>query len=779
MRRIILAILCMMAISANGARMVDGVNYELDRENLTATVVALDNYGTYKGDIVIPEKLTLGNYTFTVVSIANSAFNGSGITSISMPKTIVEIGNYAFEDSYNLTSLSLPDGIKTIGERAFRNCKSINKLKLPNNDVLIKKSAFESLSNLTELTIPDGWTQIGNEKESNFFSNCESLRKVTIGKNVATIWSYAFSNCTSLTEIVCSNDGALTYIGPSAFTYCTSLTSMKFIPRSVKTLGVCAFSYCSALEEIYIPSNIEVIGSGFWNVKTTKLVIEDGTAPFTYSGSGRALLNATEVYLGRAIRGDVSYGQPFNTWDLKKLTFGPQFSCGTEWNFGKNVKEIYSYVTVPSVINCTFDENVYDNATLYVPKGTKAAYAAQSNFAPFFDIQEMTDGKPEVGSVFNINIGGNELSFKVTSNSPMEVEVAKADQAKVSGTVNIPKTVIIDGYTYSVTSIGAEAFIYCGNLTSVNIPNTVTNIGTFAFAECRGLISFTIPNSVKTIRMGAFMSCASLTSVTIPSSVTNIENAVFADCGSMVSIKVESRNTKYDSRNNCNAIIEKNTNTLISGCKNTVIPNSATIIGDGAFSSCLGLTSVTIPNSVISIGKRAFSNCIGLTSLTIPNSVISIGDIAFSGCSRLTTVTIPNSVTSIGESAFAGCKGLTTVIISKSVTSIGNLAFSSCYSLKDFYCFAEQVPTALDAFAPYPFGTLHVPASSINAYKTTIPWSRFRNIVALKEGDPSGIKAIKNGEQENNTPVYNLNGQRVDTPTKGIYIKNGRKVLVK
>ena len=107
----------------------------------------------------------------------------------------------------------------------------------------------------------------------------------------------------------------------------------------------------------------------------------------------------------------------------------------------------------------------------------------------------------------------------------------------------------------------------------------------------------------------------------------------------MKGIKVDAGNTKYDSRNNCNAIIETASNTLIAGCKNTIIPNSVTRIGGYAFSGCTGLTSVTIPNSLTSIGYHMFANCSGLTSVTIPNSVTSIGDYAFSGCSGLAEVT--------------------------------------------------------------------------------------------------------------------------------------------
>ncbi len=165
----------------------------------------------------------------------------------------------------------------------------------------------------------------------------------------------------------------------------------------------------------------------------------------------------------------------------------------------------------------------------------------------------------------------------------------------------------------SVTSIGNSAFYNCSGLTSINIPNSVTSIGNSAFYNCSGLTSINIPNSVTSIGSSAFSGCSSLTAITIPSGVTSIDVSSFYSCSSLTSIKVESDNQKYDSRNNCDAIIETSSNALIIGCKNTTIPNGVTSIGGSAFSNCSGLTSVTIPNSVESIGWSAFSDCISLT----------------------------------------------------------------------------------------------------------------------------------------------------------------------
>ena len=142
------------------------------------------------------------------------------------------------------------------------------------------------------------------------------------------------------------------------------------------------------------------------------------------------------------------------------------------------------------------------------------------------------------------------------------------------------------------------------------IPNTVTSIGAAAFYGCTGLTSVTIPNSVTSIARNAFGNCTGLTSITIPNSVTSIAKGAFSHCDGLTSIIVEGGNPVYDSRENCNAIIETASNTLIAGCQNTTIPNTVTIIGADAFNYCTSLTNITIPNSVTTIEERAFGGCI-------------------------------------------------------------------------------------------------------------------------------------------------------------------------
>ena len=286
------------------------------------------------------------------------------------------------------------------------------------------------------------------------------------------------------------------------------------------------------------------------------------------------------------------------------------------------------------------------------------------------------------------------------------------DPVFFTGTATVISKLIYNGQTMNVVGINGSAFRDCTSLTSITIPISVTSIGEYAFYRCTSLTSITIPESVTRIGGSAFAGCSSLTSITIGSGVTSIGYDAFYVCSSLTSIIVDNGNTVYDSRNNCNAIIETATNTLIAGCKNTIIPENVT-----------------------SIGYCGFYGCSSLTSVTIPNSVTSISDNAFRGCSSLTSITIPNSVTSIGNYAFYGCRSLTSITIGSGLTSIGESTFSDCRSLTDVFCYAENVPnTGSYVFynSPISSATLHVPAGSMNSYKAEYPWKEFGSIVAIE-----------------------------------------------
>ena len=460
---------------------------------------------------------------------------------------------------------------------------------------------------------------------------------------------------------------SVTSIGGGAFDGCGGLTSVT-IPNSVTSIESGAFYGCTGLTAVHITDLSAWCKINFENY------------------SSNPLYYAHNLYLkGEKVANLVI---PSDITEIKGRAFR---GCSglTSVTIGNNVKTIGGYtfygctsltsITIPNSVTSIGDYAFFGCSTLTsvtIPNNVKTI--GGYTFADCNSLTSVTIGDGVTAIGWRAFMGCKSLTSVIIPNS-----VTTIDSSVFEGCTSLTSATIGN----NVKTIGGYTFADCNSLTSVTIGNGVTSIGKRAFIRCTSLTSITIPDGVTSIGESAFYNCTGLTNITIPQSVTNIGDDAFNRCSALTSIQVVNGNTKYDSRESCNAIIETVTNTLVAGCKNTIIPNSVTSIGNSAFRGCTGPTSVTIPNNVTSIGDYAFDGCGGLTSVTIPNSV----------------------------------------------TSIGNYAFAWCYNLKEIYSLAKTPPTIYF----YTFSgvsrniPIYVPAGRRKAYRSADYWKEL-NIMSMQ-----------------------------------------------
>ena len=272
----------------------------------------------------------------------------------------------------------------------------------------------------------------------------------------------------------------------------------------------------------------------------------------------------------------------------------------------------------------------------------------------------------------------------------------------------------------SINTIGNHAFAG-SKISAIRIPNNIKEIKDGAFCGCELLTNVVIPDSIIHICDYAFSGCKSLTSITIPKSVNKIGIGVFSYNEGLKNILVDTYNKYYDSRNNCNAIIETSSNKLIAGCISTIIPNEIKSIGEDAFRGCYSMLSITLPSGIRSIENGAFFKCHNLTSITLPDTIKVIGNFVFESCDTMKSIILPNSVEKIGKGVFMFCKQLEYVSLSKNIKEVGPRAFFGCDSLKTIIFHVKDVSIGESAFYKCKDVKILIPKGLKRKYEEILP----------------------------------------------------------
>lgn len=446
------------------------------------------------------------------------------------------------------------------------------------------------------------------------------------------------------------------------------------IGKGIEEIQEHAFAACANMESISIPASVTVIGDGMFKycVSLDSVCIDDGNKTYDSRGGCNAIILSES---NRLLFGCKGTRIPASVECIGKDAF---YGC------------MIDSIVIPEGVT-----RIHDYAFVYCQNLTR------------IHISSTVDWIDECAFSFCSNITtitvdeGNE-----TYDSRDGCNAILCDEYLVRG---CNTTVIPSG----VKVIERMAFSQCANLRSIDIPEGVTTIRAGAFADCLSLRHVSLPSTLACLDAcggGQFYGCTSLDSIYIPGNVKEIGTGAFGGCSSLRSIIVDPRNKTFDSRGNCNAIIQTSEERLMSGCNSTIIPDGVMFIHEDAFSGS-GITAVDFPASVMEIDSMAFRGCDRCMSITVAadnpyyksdgsNSVVErktgrlvlgcattrflpgvtgIGAYAFASTPEV--LVLPDGIRDIGICAFANCRNLSAIIVPSSVKHIGRGAFSGCRRL--------------------------------------------------------------------------------------------------
>lgn len=664
-------------------------------------------YGAMTGveTINIPDSvISIGSYAFTQSDRPWESTAGCPASQINIGQNVKTIGDNAFWGITHVTELVIPDSVTDIGMNAFYgNSSQLSSLTLGTGLQNIDYSAFSQHPNITELVIPDNVISIGN-----YAFNCSNgdsqLQSLTIGAGITELSSYAFSYHRHVSELNVHFDNItvyddhclyqigknselqfsipitsdVTYVGDQAFA--ESAVQHVLWDAQLDYSDVPAFQNCSKLESFTIGDHVESVNVGqlLWNCSPTSIIVGKNLSSWIDTDGTLYKTNLTSI-----------------TVDAENTTFDSRDNCNaiirTETNsivvgcsntvIPDTVTAIESYafryasftsLVIPEhiiTINSWAFANCESLHTLILP--TSLQYLGAGAFAnsayPYIKVlvknpnmQFDTSYVRPFNSHDTIYANDNSTAhaFATSIGAPfVPLEIDDITWTIDDGSLIISGTGAIPDYQGDPYMINAPWSAFYSVIQSVEIGNSITAIGTWTFAESY-ITSAIIGSEVDNIRYGAFTRCPNLASIHIPATVHQMDTNPFRYCPNLSSITVDPENHIYDSRNDCNAIINTSSNSLLVGCSSTTIP----------------------VNTVVTISQHAFEGTYSASNLQIPEGVASIANFAFYNCDNLTSVKLPNSLQGLSEGVFQSTStdfGLTRLDLTDVTTVIGIPGYNS------------------------------------------------------------------------------------------------------
>lgn len=689
----------------------------------------------------------------SIKSYKTGAFSDTDLRSFVVPKTVTSIGQGIFSACDNLGAIEVEEGNPTYYSPAGSNAiieRATNRLiagcpatVIPEGVTTI--ASFALSTRILAVTLPESLTTI----ESNAFEGA-GLRYLHIPKNVTSIGMSAFPvshlqgiSVDSENTVYDSRNDCNCLIETATNTVLMGSASSE-IPEGIEAIGDAAFRY-NEIITVKLPQSLKRIGNtAFEGVWWRYLEIPSNVTTIDYSAFGNFKAKVCRV---------------------KCLT--------------------------PPTIDATTFTNVSPEARLIVPDGTKELYKNATGWNVFSTILE--ESEFQSSRTLHVATAGS-LSTLIP-----EDEIDNIENLTLTGQLNADDLSFIK---YNLCGVNQHGIVRILDMTNARIENDV--IGEYEMAGTITLEEIKFPNTLRSIGLSAFMN-SGVKKIVIPKSVTELGSDIFYRCKSLASISVEAGNPVFDSRENCNAIIETATNILRFGCRSTVVPASVVGLGETSFSGVTCLTSVDLPDGVRSIGKAAFWADEGLTSVRLSKSIVKLGTGPFVGCSKILsfvidpenpvydsrnncnaiietatntliqgfgTTKIPEDVVKIAPRAFQ-YQSMAYIEIPAGVKELGEFCFCACDNLTTVVSHIKKpFPVSSSVFDGSNMKTavLYVPFGTKNAYAATAGWGSFPKIIEMDPTDEDlGQHAATVAVADFGTHYAGLNTQ-VDVP---VYMVGG------